>query len=123
MKLAPLVWITRIILHASCRSKTSCVNVPSAAMFAQAANLSCEFCAQSRRITFPAGIWGGPEQAYRWLTLVKTRYAASIKPMMDIVDLRIAMLAQALPKVRRDSLDSDVASWPSRQFSAVKHPE
>jgi len=76
---------------------------------------------------FPAGMvcmeLGDAEQAYRWLTLVKTRYAASIKPMMDIVDLRIALLIEAIPKVRRDSLDADVASWPSRRFSAVKHPE
>ena len=66
---------------------------------------------------------GDAEQAYRWLTLVKTRYAATIKPMMDIIDRRIGVLAEAIPKLRRDSLDSEVANWPSHQFSAVKHPE
>ena len=65
---------------------------------------------------------GDSEQAYRWLTLVKTRYTAQFGSMMSIVDRRIEVLSERIPKARRDSLDSEVASWPSRQFSAVKRP-
>jgi len=66
---------------------------------------------------------GDMEQAYRWLALAKSRYAAQFGSMMSFVERPIEMLSARIPKQRRDSLDSDVASWPTRQFSASKHPE
>jgi len=66
---------------------------------------------------------GDSEQAYRWLKLSKERFAETLGPMVEIVDRRIAVLSEQIPEVRRNALDSEVTAWPSRPFSAAKHPD
>jgi hypothetical protein len=65
---------------------------------------------------------GDLEQAYRWLKLSKERFAETLGPMVDIVERRIAVLSGEIPEVRRRALDSEVAAWPSRPFSAARDP-
>lgn len=66
---------------------------------------------------------GDLEQAYRWLKLSKERFAATTGSMMDLVDGRIALLSDRIPEVQRRALDAEVTAWPSRSFSAAKHPD
>jgi TPR repeat protein len=65
---------------------------------------------------------GDVDQAYRWLSLVKARHADSIGPMMQFVNHRIEALSLGMLGSKRSALDSDVAAWPARQFSAAKRP-
>jgi len=62
------------------------------------------------------------EQAYRWLQLAIECFAVELATDW-LTDETVFLLQDRIPGTRQVALDEEVAAWPSRPFSAAKHPD